>query len=55
MKIDITQGTTQRGIVRILVCVAAAWAWFMGNTEQAIGAFTVGQAVDGYLGIKDEK
>lgn len=55
MRFDITQGTTQRGVVRLIVCIAASWAWFAGNTDQAIGAFTVGHALTGYLGIIDEK
>ncbi len=55
MRLDFSQGSTRRGIVRLLVCLAAAWAWFTGDVDKAIGAFTVGQALTGYLGIVDEK
>lgn len=54
-KIDFTQGTTQRGIVRLVVCVAASYAWFTGNIEQAVGAFAVGKGIEGFLGIIDDK
>lgn len=51
--INFTQGTTKRGIVRALVCLAASWAWWHGNTEQAVGAFAVGEGLKAFLGITD--
>jgi len=55
MKIDITQGTTQRGIVKVLACVAASWAWFSGDINQATGALTLASGVLGFLGIADKE
>ena len=51
MDIKWEQGSTQRGVVKLAVALAASWAWYTGNTEQAIGAFTVGSALTGWLGI----
>lgn len=55
MTFDITQGTTQRGIIRVLVAIAASLAWYFGDTDKAVGAFVVGESLKGWLGIVDEK
>jgi uncharacterized protein YdbL (DUF1318 family) len=52
--INFKQGSTQRGIVRLLVVIGAAWSWFKGDTEQAMAAFLVGEAINGWLGINKE-
>lgn len=55
MKIDFTQGTTQRGIIKLVVCIASGWAWLNGNIDQAVGAMTIGTGFIGFLGIADDK
>ena len=55
MQLDFSQGTTKRGAVRFIVCVAASYAWYTGDITKAVGAFTVGEALKAYLGIVDEK
>lgn len=55
MNINFDQGSTKRGLIRVVVAIAAAWAWWSGNTEQAIGAFTVGEALKGWVGITQDE
>ena len=50
---NLKQGTTKRGLVRAAVAMAAAWAWYNNDLQQAIGAFTVGEALTAWLGVKD--
>lgn len=52
--IEWDQGSTKRGVIRVLVFIAAGYAWYNNNIDQAIGAITVGEALKGWVGITND-
>lgn len=52
---DWSQGTTRRGVVRLIAGVAIAWAGWHGNIEQIAGILAAEKVFNGWLGITDKE
>lgn len=49
---DITQGSTQRGIIKIIAVIASGvYFWQTGDAEKAGGGLAFATTVMGFLGI----
>lgn len=54
LNIDFKQPSTCRGLVRLMVAGLACYFWLVGDNDRAIGAFTFGTALNGWLGLKND-
>lgn len=52
---DLSKGTTQRGVVRVVAGIAIAWAGWNGRIDQVAGILAAEKAINGMLGIVDKE